>query len=177
MSTQNDNPQRIIKLDTSLTGYPSTSPMRCTRASLIQDQFKRENTSQPCLSYTTIQSIKVYKFWFAHLVHNTITHHGLHQSIAEVFQHNIVSWKLIHGCAISMYLRNTKSFTTPDPLRGLEHRRIHGQELRYLQNFGSNRVSTRMYSAGLTQYNKQGLCNLDSSKECEHLHKSSYTKK
>ena len=76
-----------------------------------------------------------------------------------------------------MYLWNMESFTTPDPMRGLEHRRIHGRELWYLQNLRSHRVSTRVYSAGLTQYSKQGLCNWDSSKECEHLNKSSYTRK
>ena len=70
--------------------HPGTSPMRCMWASLIQDQFERENTSQPCLGYITSSSIKVYKSWFTHLVHNTSTHHSLHQSLAEVFQHNIV---------------------------------------------------------------------------------------
>ena len=37
-----------------------------------------------------VQSIKVYKTWFTHLVHHTITHYSLHRSLAEVFQHNIV---------------------------------------------------------------------------------------
>jgi hypothetical protein len=64
--------QGLLSWTHPLTGHPGTPPIRCTRASLIQDQFKRENTSQPCLSYITVQSIKVYKFWFTHLVHNTI---------------------------------------------------------------------------------------------------------
>ena len=56
----------------------------------LQDQFERENTSQQSIYHITSSSIKVYKSWFTHLVHHTVTHHSLHRSLAEVFQHNIV---------------------------------------------------------------------------------------
>ena len=69
------------------------------------------------------------------------------------------------GCATATHLRNIGLPTTPDPTETREHKRNHRLVQHYLQNSDNHRVSTQLYSVGLTQYNKQGVCNLDSSME------------
>ena len=56
------------------------------------------------------------------------------------------------GRATSTHLRDFGLFTTPSPQRILKRKRIHTSGYYYLQDLNNYRVSTQLYSAGLTQY-------------------------